>query len=107
MGKFRRRTRRRNKSKKGTRMNGGLFSRRNRAAPVEYDTTYKLDERYIIKNITYGAKGFHKWPDNIIEFNDYNHYGNKNYDGKQTDKHGKDGKWDLEKLLVKYRTYPY
>ena len=104
MGKFIRRTRRRNKSKKGTRMKGGTFSGWNRAAPVKYDTTYKLDERYIIKNITDGAKGFHKWPDSIIEFNDYNYYGNINYYGKQTNKHGKAGKWDLEELLVEYIT---
>ena len=76
MGKFRRRTRRRNKSKKGTRKNGGMFSRtmfRSRKAPPA-QTTFHYDNNYnlygkTIKNITYGAEGVHKWPDIIIEFN--------------------------------------
>ena len=84
MGKFRRRTRRRNKSKKGTRMKGGGPPAE---TTFEYDTSYKLDE-IIIKNITNGANGAHKWPNSIIEYN------------KSNTEYDSDGTYDLKKKFV-------
>ena len=100
MGKFRRRTRRRNKSKKGTRKNGGMFSGTmfsgtmfgSRKAPPA-QTTFYYNNNYnlygkTIKNITYGAEGVHKWPDSIIEFS------------KPKYEYASRGIYDLEKKFV-------